>query len=711
MPDEVRFKGHISVILVMDMKPFVHPYDQQRFETIRGDASFAKVLKEKWPTQLQGSAFEPVDPDVLGRARSPEMSTDEVGFVTGMFRSNILDLYSAPLYRVKKESIPFSKAITENVQYKNSFAQIWEHWNIYLRPTMTGMMIVRLERPYPAVKIEPNNPAKKDRSAKFVSILTAASHVIELQTPFDVPKTIEVVKKLQAKLAETRADARERRNTEDKLKDTLEFLKWLGVSDIHAPELDYIPVHWQLANELSSNLIGRVDHKIEFEKSQPIHFDKKRPDLSKSVYNVYTIYHVDDLVVNPLMIAPANPQDNEDETEPTAAAPVGTVTTETSEVRIRTAQIAKALKTVEPIEIKRSIQIKRELVGLVEGAILSRKPSHDDRHARTVSSASPERHFPRHNLKLVKRIFDQDIATWEDELCILTPRTAIIMPSRRARSEQLWVSTLEKTTRVSVDYTRYWEALERLIEFVNEIGILAQLVETDSAGTLRQFVQALDETRRDILQGELNGSLIDSQRKFNELTNQSANLSRLVGLCQGLTNPNSWSRAEYAIDKASHLIQVMQTSLLVNHAERNVSNLTNLVDHVDELVVAQLSESSNAQNSRQSLILAGLSLSIILFTLPSFWADIDSLNDNPVVQLIRGSELLNGLALAGSILAPFFLLLSVVIALMAGVPMIFRFSRKMQSRRNHHKDDFFDEAILEEAIVERRRWLRIRRRK
>lgn len=669
MQDDIRFKGYVSVILVMDLKPFIESADRQRFETIRGYREFADVLKEKWPRQLANSAFEPVDLDVMGVGRSATMSTDEVGFVTGIFRLNMLDLYSSPIYRVNKARVPLPQPVKNNLQYQKLLEPIWKDWDIYLRPTMTGMMVIRLERRYD----------------KAVGLLKAASHVIELQTPFDVPSAIQALGRLQAKVRDPKISAHEQRETQSKLNDTRGFLEWLGVTNLEAPELDYIPVQWQLASELSRQLMRDVGSEIRL-RDKSIRFSGKKPDLSTSLYDVYTIYHVDDLLVHPTMIKPPafhDPDEQEDDTPQPASA-----VTDTSEMRLKST--GKSLQSVSPSEIKRSIRIKWGLVGLIEGAILSKK----------ASSGMTNRRFPRHNLGVVNQVFDQDIATWSDELCVLTSRTAIIMPSRKASREQLFVSKLDaKTTSTYVDYLRYWEALERLIEFVNEISILAQLVENDSADTLQQFVHELDRARRNILKGQLNGTLIDSQRNLTELTNQSANLSRLVGLCQGLINPNFWSRAEYAVEKANHLIREMQTALLVSHAERNISNLTNLVDHVDELYLAQLSENSNAQNSRQSIILAGLSLSIILFTLPSFWADINQLNTvNGVINFIRQSDFLTALAVLGSILAPLIFLGSILVAVSAAMPARYRFWRRLLIRRRVNGKE--QEMLVEESILE-----------
>jgi uncharacterized membrane protein YqjE len=172
-----------------------------------------------------------------------------------------------------------------------------------------------------------------------------------------------------------------------------------------------------------------------------------------------------------------------------------------------------------------------------------------------------------------------------------------------------------------------------------------------------------------------------------------------------LINPNYWSRAEYAVDKASHLMTQMQVSVLVNNAERNVSNLTNLVDHVDELVLAQLSESSNEQNSRQSLILAGLSLSIILFTLPSFWADISQLNStNILIQFIQQNNILTALAVLGSILAPVIFIGSIMVAVSAAVPSKYKFWKQRKPVARPDKLDSLAKSLaqIEENLAQQK---------
>lgn len=660
MADDIRATGYINLLLAIDLGAFMDAPQRAQFETIRGYRQLADTLRGDWARRLTAdkrSAFMLVDDDIALAGSSASMSTDEVGFVTGIFRSNMLDLYSAPLYRVDKTRFVFSDAVKNNLQFKNLFAPVWRSWDIYVRPTMTGMLVVRLVRAY----------------QKPTDLLRQAIDVIELQTPFDVPAAIKVLHRLQVELADPALAPAARAATEQKIAETREFLAWLGVNDLAHPELDYIPTQWQLAIEIGQRLVSEIGGALTLADGQRIPFSTQKPDLSSTLYDSYTIYHLDELLAEAGMLTPlGGGGDDPDEPDDT----------DTQELTSAGRQV-KNLVRVEPSDVKRSIRIKWCLVGLVEGAILSRVI----KNPRTKMKET-RRRFPRHNLEVVEQVFGQDIATWSDELCLLTSRVGIVMPSRRASKEQLFVSRLDaKTTTTYVEYPRYWEALERLIEFVVEISILGRLVETTSADTLQQFVQELDRARKNILHGRLNGATQDNQRRLIALTNQSANLSRLVGLCQGLTNPAFWSRAEYAVEKAQHLMSAMGSKLLVGHAERNVANLTNLVDHVDEIYLAQLSERSNEQNSRQSVILAGLSLTIILFTLPSFWADLEALGGlGGLLGFIQRGDLLNMLGLLGSILAPVIFIGSVLMLVLVITPNRLKFWRRRRPRGAAQRD-------------------------
>jgi len=70
--------------------------------------------------------------------------------------------------------------------------------------------------------------------------------------------------------------------------------------------------------------------------------------------------------------------------------------------------------------------------------------------------------------------------------------------------------------------------------------------------------------------------------------------------------------------------------VLMQHAEKNVNSLNELVNHIDELYLADLSESNNRLSFYLSTLLAGLSLSVVVFAIVSFWADAHQLDEQSI---------------------------------------------------------------------------------
>src|SRR5215213_8498194 len=49
MPNDISIRGHVTVVLVMNMRRFVEPADQKRFETLRGAKTLLDTLRTVWP--------------------------------------------------------------------------------------------------------------------------------------------------------------------------------------------------------------------------------------------------------------------------------------------------------------------------------------------------------------------------------------------------------------------------------------------------------------------------------------------------------------------------------------------------------------------------------------------------------------------------------------------------------------------------------------
>ena len=119
------------------------------------------------------------------------MSVDEVAFVTGIFKGVVLRNYSTPFYKVEKERFEFDPHLRENLQFKSLFLENWDRWEIHIRPTMTGLFIIRLTDYY--------DHRYGSGAAEFRTI---ASNVQGLQSSFDVPSALDYKAKVEAQLKE-----------------------------------------------------------------------------------------------------------------------------------------------------------------------------------------------------------------------------------------------------------------------------------------------------------------------------------------------------------------------------------------------------------------------------------------------------------------------------------------------------------------------------
>lgn len=157
------------------------------------------------------------------------------------------------------------------------------------------------------------------------------------------------------------------------------------------------------------------------------------------------------------------------------------------------------------------------------------------------------------------------------------------------------------------------------MEFVIEIRVLSQLIESESYDLLREIAQTVHETRSKLFTGD-----IKLDQRLPDLVTRAAYLRHLAALSQSLSHPQLWSRAEYAIQKATYLLEQLGVPTILEHIERNITSISSVVDHVDELYLADLSEKENDNSTILSLGLAAASLTLTLLMLPSFWADIKS---------------------------------------------------------------------------------------
>ncbi|HET9906321.1 MAG TPA: hypothetical protein VFQ23_06760 [Anaerolineales bacterium] len=580
MKANVSARGYTTVILIINMKRFITQEDDERkrFETLRGKRDFANVLRTVWPEQVRKQDIFTTMEDFRKRNISEAgkqletgdiIATDQIGFATGVFRSLMLEEYSFPAYAVDKSRIQFSPDLETNFQFKTLFKRVWDRWEIYIRPTFSGFFVIRLTNRY---------------QEKTRSLLAIAQDVLRLQESIDV---LSAQKWLE--------HSRERYFNDPDTLDIKErsvkaLLDWVGGND-HKGELLYYPIQWKIAMEVASRFVELIGSEIPMPEAKPINLVRPDPSLSIPLHDSYVIHHFDDVLAEPSLFKKPNGKTK-----------------------------SNAQSIVSLNDIRQSHILKRTLVNLIEGSLLRSQSIHSSKatdvlNTQTIESTS---YFPNPKWSLADNLFELNQASWNDEFCLLGARTALIIPSQEWKNSEISVSTVPSST-LHVKYLRYWGAIERMVEFVIEIRVLSQLIESESYDLLREIAQTVHETRSKLFTGD-----IKLDQRLPDLVTRAAYLRHLAALSQSLSHPQLWSRAEYAIQKATYLLEQLGVPTILEHIERNITSISSVVDHVDELYLADLSEKENDNSTILSLGLAAASLTLTLLMLPSFWADIKS---------------------------------------------------------------------------------------
>lgn len=586
MKAKVTAKGYVSVVLVMNMKRFIAEKDREKFESIRGTREFANVLRDDWPSHVLASErFEKFPREKLKREIDDEMSAEEIGFATGVFRSPMLEDLTFPTYKLKKEGYEFPDHLLGNYQFKNLFQTAWKSWDIFIRPSFTGLFVIRLTKRY----------------EKATPLMDITHDVIRLQESLDVQSARRRLAEIPMIYENQPDKITENRNS------VLKFLEWLGADEKSPARLLYAPVQWKVAMEVCKIFVEAVGDAITVKNSE-IRLVQPEPKLSNPLHDSYVIYHLDQMWANRIFISKGDASPSDDEAELSVSKKIG----------------ENEMRPVHPRHIRHSLDLQQQIASLIEGALLKKTRESQEIENTDQFMQSPEeisKYAPRFEPDLARMILETDVATWEDEICLLTPRATLLIPSYRSRHHELVIATLPGSTH-RFYYVRYWEAVERMIEFIIEIHVLARLLERQSVNLLEKMADIMNEIRGWLFSGD-----IRLDNRLPELIVNAAHLRRLTAFCQGLGDPHFWSRAEYATNKARLLMEQLGLPRTLEQIERNIASINSVVDHVDEWYMADLAEQSNDMSTLLSLGLAAASFILTLLILPSFWADLDSLRN------------------------------------------------------------------------------------
>ena len=214
--------GYTTIYLVVNMNQFVDEEDQKDFENLRGTGPFASIIRDEWEKILRGtrSPFtreeQFIFPAKSGKAEENRMNVDDVAFNTGIFKGVVLREFSGPFYKVDKSAFTFDPLLRKNLQFKELFLKNWDRWDIHIRPTMTGMFVIRLTDFY--------DHLYGTQAAEFRTI---SSNVQNLQASFDIPSALDWRDELRFQIDK----GIQAESALDDLDSIQCLLEWLGIEE------------------------------------------------------------------------------------------------------------------------------------------------------------------------------------------------------------------------------------------------------------------------------------------------------------------------------------------------------------------------------------------------------------------------------------------------------------------------------------------------
>src|SRR5262249_34101429 len=150
------------------------------------------------------------------RDRPEVMSTEEVGFATGVFRTLMLEKFTFPAYALDKEKVKFDADLANNFQFKTLFLRSWGKWSIFIRPTFTGFFVIRLT----------------SRNLETpVSFIRLSQNILRLQESLDIQSALNWLAKARKEHAE------DPQTLAIKERSVKSFLAWLGVDELYTGNL------------------------------------------------------------------------------------------------------------------------------------------------------------------------------------------------------------------------------------------------------------------------------------------------------------------------------------------------------------------------------------------------------------------------------------------------------------------------------------------
>lgn len=200
----------------------------------------------------------------------------------------------------------------------------------------------------------------------------------------------------------------------------------------------------------------------------------------------------------------------------------------------------------------------------------------------------------------------EDLATWENELCIFAPERCLIYYS----PDPIFLPG-RTTAMEPVRQEDYWKCIVRGIEHTIAIRTALQVIQSN---TTRELDKVPLLTKK-ITDGSIS---IEDEQYILHMADEVSNTFNMLPTLREILIPTSAFRASYAVNKFSYLNNVLHLRDIQEHIERNVDEL---VIFLNKFTCVQLQ--AEIQRSELAIGIIGVLIATValLAAGPSFLQD------------------------------------------------------------------------------------------
>ena len=229
--------------------------------------------------------------------------------------------------------------------------------------------------------------------------------------------------------------------------------------------------------------------------------------------------------------------------------------------------------------------------------------------------------------KAVEFLDRQDLATWENELCLLTLDNGLVYYTDQSK---ILFSNRD------VEHGEYWSSIIRGIEHLMEIRVQTQMVARETSEKLAQTVD-FNRILGNNEPSQKSREIEALEKRIRQFGVDKSYLARMAGYLRNWSSPVSISKADFAEAKFESWLGASHIERMLDSTDKNMQDINAFLSHYDDTQLQLDSQSTNDMTLLMTVAFSLITVLLSFLSLPSFIAD---LGRGEIPTLIPGFNIL-----------------------------------------------------------------------